>query len=67
VTKVLSMLNEHTHDEILENNQRTNKMIRHELRNTEKYIQPVYSDIKLRRKCMYDKRRNIISRKFQNL
>jgi len=36
---------------------RPNKIIRQELRNTEKDIQPVYSDVKLWRKCMYDKRR----------
>jgi len=36
---------------------RPNKIIRQELRNTENDIQPVYSDIKLWRKNMYDKRR----------
>ncbi|XP_022160431.1 uncharacterized protein LOC111026623 [Myzus persicae] len=76
VTKVLSMLNEHTHDVIPKNIisrqivssrlkrkcendflTRLNKIIRQELRNTENDIQPVYSDIKLWRKSMYDKRR----------
>jgi len=76
VTKVLSMLNEHTHEVIPKNIisrqivssrlkrkcendllTRPNKIIRQELRNTENDIQPVYSDIKLWRKCMYDKRR----------
>jgi hypothetical protein len=78
VTKVLSMLKKHIHDEILENiisrrvvssrlkrkceNDlliRPNKIIRQKLRNTEKYIQPVYSYVKLWRKCMYDKRKKI--------
>ncbi|KAL4143635.1 hypothetical protein QTP88_005947 [Uroleucon formosanum] len=39
---------------------RPNNLIRQELRNTEKDIQPIYSDIKLWRKCMYDKRRKNI-------
>ncbi|KAL4122040.1 hypothetical protein QTP88_014446 [Uroleucon formosanum] len=66
VTKILSMLNEHTHGVIPKNIvgrqivssrlkrkcendllTRPNKIIRQELRNTEKDIQPLYSDIKL--------------------
>lgn len=33
-------------------------MIRQEFQITEKDIQPVHSDLKLWKKCMYDKRRN---------
>jgi len=36
---------------------RPNKIIRQKIRNTEKDIQPAYSDMKLWIKCMYDKRR----------
>jgi len=39
-----------------------NKIIRQELRNTHKDIQPVYSEIKFYRKCMYDKRRKNIQK-----
>jgi len=39
---------------------RPNQIIRQELRNTEQDIQSVYTDTKLWRKCMYDKRRKNI-------
>jgi len=44
----------------IQNYSKPDKIIRQELRNTEKDILPVYSEIKFWRKCMYDKRRKNI-------